>query len=816
VTGRRWVLLAVAAAVLLLGGRLGAGAYAEYEWFRGIGALDAWRVHWAHAALLRALAFGLGTTLALANLWAVRRSVVSVVLPRRVGNLEIGEEVPGALLSSLTVVVAVCLGLVFSIPATGWQAFAMARSGIPFGESDPYFHADLGVWIFWFPFERALHAWLVFVAATITLLVVVSYFLTPSLRVQRGTLHVAGWVRRHLALLAAVALVLVAWAFRLQAFDLLLHGSAPGGVFGAADQQFGIPVTTILAYTCFAAGAVILWAGWSGQPRLAVAVLSIVLLLVPTLQWIVPSVVQATRPVVDAAERERPYDAVRAGFTRRAFSLDRIRPFPDSLAATSLEALRDMPVWDPSALSRALSRRQRHGGLVGAPGLTAVEGIPMFVSVAAPFIAPEELSSGISGWTVLRVRADGASEQGGVARVDAAGRQADRDERLRDVLVADGARGIRMVDDSARMVLGARMAHGPTRLAEAWSQQDLRLLRDDGADRVLVRRRDVRERVSALVPFLRQGGAVTPIILADSLLWSVELFTASSAFPLSKPLTTPHGPVRYLAHAGTALVHAHSGLVTIVPVPDADPILRAWSRLLPRTLGAVRSLPAEVAAQLPPLVAWAEWQAEAYAAVGVRGATAVRRHIPPLDGSDTVTAGRYPSMLWWSAVPSGAWSIPLVDPDDRIAGLVVATGGEGRGVFWHSVEPTPTGWTASIDTLRGGGPSPRAAGRIRAVPLRRGGFALVQPFYDWPRDEAPTVGSVSVLAEGLIRRGVSLPAALGVAARPTPDLVVTSDDIPVRAQALYARMRAALQRGDWAAFGEAMDALGTLLDRPRR
>jgi uncharacterized membrane protein (UPF0182 family) len=815
VTGRRWVLLAVAAAVLLLGGRLGAGAYAEYEWFRAAGALDAWRVQWAHATLLRALAFVFGATLALANLWAVRRSVVSVVLPRRIGNLEIGEEVPGALLSAITVVVALLLGVLFASPATDWQAFALARTGIPFGESDPYFQADLGVWVFWFPFERALHAWLVFVTATITLLVVATYFLTPSLRVQRGTLHVAGWVRRHLALLAAVALVLVAWAFRLEAFELLLHGTAPGGVFGAADQQFGIPVTTILAYTCFAAGAVILWAGWSGQPRLAVAVLSIVLLLAPTLHWIVPSVVNATGPVVDEAERERPYEAVRAGFTRRAFGLDRIRPFPDSLAVASLDALGDTPVWDPSALARSLSRTQRHGGLTGAPGLAAVDGIPMFVSVAAPFIAPEETSSGVSGWTVLRVRAAGAAEQGALARVDAAGRQADRDERLRDVLVADGARGIRIVDDPSGTVIGARMAQGLTRLAEAWSQQDLRLLSDDGADRVLVRRRDVRERVSALVPFLLQGGAVTPIILADSLLWSVELFTTSSAFPLSRPLTTPQGPVRYLAHAGTALVHAHTGRVTIVPVADADPILRAWMRVLPRTLGAVRNLSPEVAAQLPPLVAWAEWQAEAYAAVGVRGESAVRRHIPPLDGSDTVTAGRYPSMLWWSTVPGGAWTIPLVDVDDRPAGLVVTTGGASRGVYWHGVEPPPTGWTASIDTLRGV-PSDQSAGRIRAVPLRRGGLALVQPFYDWPRDDAPSIAAVTVLADGVTRRGATLTAALGVPARPAPDAVVSGDDLPARAQALYARMRAALQRGDWVAFGEAMDALGAVLDRPRR
>jgi len=34
--------------------------------------------------------------------------------------------------------------------------------------------------------------------------------------------------------------------------------------------------------------------------------------------------------------------------------------------------------------------------------------------------------------------------------------------------------------------------------------------------------------------------------------------------------------------------------------------------------------------------------------------------------------------------------------------------------------------------------------------------------------------------------------------------------------ALYAQMRAALQRGDWQAFGRAYEALGALLARPMR
>ena len=89
--------LLVCIALLLVVGRGVAGAIAEYRWYAAIGAADVWRLRFTSAFLLRLLAFTVGTAAAFANLWAVRHSVVSLVLPRRLGNIEIGEEVSGPL-----------------------------------------------------------------------------------------------------------------------------------------------------------------------------------------------------------------------------------------------------------------------------------------------------------------------------------------------------------------------------------------------------------------------------------------------------------------------------------------------------------------------------------------------------------------------------------------------------------------------------------------------------------------------------------------------------------------------------------------------
>src|SRR4029077_14683513 len=90
-------------------------------------------------------------------LYAVRRSIVSVVFPRRMGNLEIGEEVPAPYLTGATVLSSLALGGLLALPPEPWIELAAARYGVPFGESDPYFQTDLEFFVYWLPLETALY-----------------------------------------------------------------------------------------------------------------------------------------------------------------------------------------------------------------------------------------------------------------------------------------------------------------------------------------------------------------------------------------------------------------------------------------------------------------------------------------------------------------------------------------------------------------------------------------------------------------------------------------------------------------------------------
>jgi uncharacterized membrane protein (UPF0182 family) len=105
-------------------------------------------------------------------------------------------------------------------------------------------------------------------------------------------------------------------------------------------------------------------------------------------------------------------------------------------------------------------------------------------------------------------------------------------------------------------------------------------------------------------------------------------------------------------------------------------------------------------------------------------------------------------------------------------------------------------------------------GEVRVVPVAHG-LALVQPAYVWKADVPPTIARVAVARDTIVTTGRTLAEALGVAPVASTDtLPLSAGDFRARVKELYTRMHAALQRGDWVAFGRAYDALGQLLGRP--
>jgi uncharacterized membrane protein (UPF0182 family) len=163
---------------------------------------------------------------------------------------------------------------------------------------------------------------------------------------------------------------------------------------------------------------------------------------------------------------------------------------------------------------------------------------------------------------------------------NAAGRQLLR----QDSLVYPGARGLVVVADPQLDVAGQRLGEGLSRLGYAWAYQSLDLLSDSVPRRArLITVRDLRSRIRALAPIFAQGAMVEPMFHADTLYWMVQLYSASSNYPLSQHFNLAGEDRSYFRPAATALANARTARVMIAADPSPDPIAQAWMTAFPNS-----------------------------------------------------------------------------------------------------------------------------------------------------------------------------------------------------------------------------------------
>ncbi|PYP80176.1 MAG: hypothetical protein DMD35_05345 [Gemmatimonadetes bacterium] len=583
-TKRRVVIGTLVAAALVLSlGRWASEQYTDSLWYAALGASDVWRARFVNGMALRTVSFLVASAFAFVNLYAVRQSVVSLVLPRRIANIEIGEEVPGRYLLLVTAALAVALGVALALPGDLWSVALLARIGRPFQETEPYFGADLGFFVYWLPFETALYYWAMILLLVVIGVVILLYALTPSLRWTRGALYVSAYVRRHFTMLGGMLLLGLAWSYRLGMYRLLVEGSGVGGTFTSVDQRVTVPATLVLALVTLCAAVIVLWAGWNGQMRLAFFSVSAVLLLSLVARTVAPLVARrSVDPDPDAtAKQERPYQATRLSYTRRGYGVvERMRA--ESLGVgfrTMTDVNGRVTVWDASTLRR-FAERERHVSVVGTGAGWAPA--PSGLSALLVERGEDAVSDGREFWNLGRFDASAADERGQPVRTPPSGRFGD-ETVIPEPAVFDSAPAYSLRSDSLQQLAGVEMVSTRSRLAHAWSLQNFRLLFGDlPLDRpTILEHRDVRERVDALAPFFVQGTEILPVVADDSLYWALELYVASDDYPLAQRFHFLGAQRGYFQHAATALLHATSGRVRLVLASAPEPITATWAARFP-------------------------------------------------------------------------------------------------------------------------------------------------------------------------------------------------------------------------------------------
>jgi len=136
---------------------------------------------------------------------------------------------------------------------------------------------------------------------------------------------------------------------------------------------------------------------------------------------------------------------------------------------------------------------------------------------------------------------------------------------------------------------------------------------DVNSESRLLMRRNVRDRVATLAPFLTFEHDPYIVIGTDGRLsWILDAFTTSDNFPYSTHYGLNKEPVNYMRNSVKVVVDAYNGTTTFYAFDSEDPILEAYSRMFPSLFKNAAEMPQDLRKHVRYPESLLKLQAEVY------------------------------------------------------------------------------------------------------------------------------------------------------------------------------------------------------------
>jgi uncharacterized protein len=606
---RRWALLVAVGllVVVLVGGRWAAFETAERVWATSLPGGRAYLQARDFARLVSGLLLLVAVAWGTGNLLFVYRSIGSMQLSRRLGDLEIVEAVPQPILLAGTVASGLVYGFLLAL-GTGdwWMSAVLAAHGVGFGVTDPVLHRDIGYYLATLPWSERLRSLALAAVGSATIVVGLLYAGIGSLRFRRWLPSANAHARAHLGLLLALLALTLTWGAVLDPAQTVagLHGDLTGGAVDA--RLTAAPVVAALGAAATAASVV-----WGVREKPALLLSAWGALLAASLLGfvVIPGSLagRAGRGTTAGAP-----DTVGAAATRQleelAFGVTAPIERPPPGFASPEAAVAGLPLWNSA---RVMAAAAQHRDLLGPGARPAAAGLAVHSLVgqrATWIIAPAPDLDAVArtapppDWTTLH--------RGAWARVGRPIAAVEDDTVLqfeplptRDSVAwfGPGFREFAIAAPDTWPALrrtGIPLTDWWRRTALAWVLQSPALARRETDGLVLLWRRDVTERLRRLAPYAAFE-APAPIV-ADGALWWVSYgYLEADAFPLARAVESDGRPLRYLRAALVGTVNAASGDTRLYLAPGADSLAAAWAAVLAPLIQPLDSLRPGLRGQLP-------------------------------------------------------------------------------------------------------------------------------------------------------------------------------------------------------------------------
>jgi uncharacterized membrane protein (UPF0182 family) len=527
--------------------------------------------------------------------------------------------------------------------AAEWQTLALwwyAPQGA--GVADPIFGRPLGFYLFTLPAWQLILGWLLTLSVISCVIAVVFLLVSGSSRALSGSRESLGelpW--RGLSIAAAFLLLIVAGRVYLGRFEQLFeHHTIFDGVTytGAHFTLTGMLVVCVALIL----GAAIAMAGGLFAPRgrwLIASVLPAVICYagVGVVGWYVSSFVVKPNELV----REQPYIANNIEMTRQAYGLDRFmqREFP---AETTVDAtdpannqatLQNIRLWDWHALQDTLRQIQEIRTYYDFPDIDIdrynINGSMREVMLAARELDVDKLPESSRNWIndkliythgygITMNPVNGFTSEGlptlllsnMPVQSTAPGLNVTRPEiyfgeqTSTDVYVKTRQQEFNYPQGDTNNLAyyqgngGIELGGFLRRAMIAFDRGDLAKLPfsdDVNAQSRLLMRRNLRERVAALAPFLTFDQDPYIVLGEDGKLsWILDAFTQSDTYPYSTHYSVGGQDLNYMRNSVKVVVDAYDGTTTFYVFDAQDPILAAYRGIFPSLFKDASAMPPDL------------------------------------------------------------------------------------------------------------------------------------------------------------------------------------------------------------------------------
>jgi hypothetical protein len=600
--GRRRLLLAGALAVVaLVGGRWAAIETAEQAWAAGMPGGEAYTNARHLAWLVGGVVLLAATAWSTLQLYLVYRSIGSVQVPRRVGDLEILEAVPRSALLGATLGGGLAAGWLLTL-GTGdwWLAATLAADPPVFGVVEPLLERDLGYYVGTLPWSMRLQNRALLASLAAVVVVAALYLAIGALRFERGRPVAGAHARTHLGTLLATLAAVVAWGALLDPAEVVAGAHGP---LDHAALTARLPGALVVAVVAGGVAALSLAWAWRGRPAVIPAAWAVLLVTQLTAYALMPALARTARGAAGAA-LPPALAAERLLLERMAHGLDALRNEALTPYSSPAAALQAFALWDALGVAAVARHADVFGrsalGVTAAPHPTASLAQPAWLVVPVPDAAAWQRATPAPSWAEIH--------RGRWSRTAAPSLAFETDTGLAfeaaavtDSVAWFGAGFTEFALASpdtwpALRSSGIRLEGRWRRAALALALQSLDLLRSENGA-LLLWRRDAGERLERLLP-AADFDAAAPLLADGALWWVAYGYVTSDLFPMVRGWDAASLP-RYHRLGFVGTVNAATGDTRIYLAPGHDTLSATWATVFAPLVRPAAELPAPLAAALP-------------------------------------------------------------------------------------------------------------------------------------------------------------------------------------------------------------------------